>query len=146
MPHTKLHVKFSLFALILFLCLTACGHDNSPEGVANEFLFRYFIELNQRGALELSTGLAADKLKEEIELTQSIRMTPNLDLSKHKPFLDYKLVNTQRRKDNSVTLYYDVTIENPNGKDYKREVVLTTTEISSLWKVTNFDTFLEREP
>ncbi len=122
----------------------SCSHTSSPEDLANEFLFRYFIELNQRGALELSSGLARDKLEEEIELTQSIRMTPDLDLAKHKPFLDYKLVNTQRRGEDGMTLFYDISIESPGGSPSKREVVLTTSRIDGAWKVTNFDTFLKR--
>lgn len=130
----------------LFLCIPSCGHENSPEGVAEEFLFRYFIELNQRGALELSSGLATKKLQKEIELTQSIRMQPNLDLSKHKPFLDYKLVNQQNRGERSVTFYYDVTIENRSGDNYKRQLVLTTVENDGVWKVNNFDTFLNNRP
>ena len=127
----------------LFLLLISCGHRNSPEGVAEEFLFRYFIELNQRGALELSTGLATDKLNKEIELTQNIRMLPNLDLAQHKPFLDYELVNRQNRGENSVTFFYDVTIESKNGEDYKRELILTTILLNDEWKVNNFDTFLK---
>lgn len=124
----------------------SCGYNNSPEGVAEEFLFRYFIELNQRGALELSTGLATDKLKKEIELTQNIRMQPNLDLAQHKPFLDYEMVNKQTRGESSVTFHYDVTIENNSGEDYKRELILTTVFIDGDWRVNNFDTFMKNQP
>ena len=139
--HLKTKILFSTF--LLSGILISCGHSNSPEGVTEEFLFRYFIELNQRGALELSTGLATDKLKKEIELTQNIRMLPNLDLAQHKPFLDYELVNKQTRSENSVTFFYDVTIENKNGEDYKRELILTTVILDGDWKVNNFDTFLK---
>ncbi len=128
-------------ALFFIICLTGCGHENSPKGVSDEFLFRYFIELNQRGALELSTGLAADKLQDEIELTQGIRMLPNLDLAQHKPFLDYAHVNTQQRDDNTVTLFYKITIENPDGEDIEREVVLATVNENGRWVVSNYDTF-----
>ena len=138
--------KLLFSAFLLIGNLLACGHSNSPEGVAEEFLFRYFIELNQRGALDVSTGLATDKLNKEIELTQNIRMVPNLDLAKHKPFLDYELVNKQKRGENSVTFYYDVTIENRNGDDYKRELTLTTIILNGEWKVNNFDTFLKDQP
>ena len=132
-----------LFPVFVLIGSLACGHSNSPDGVAEEFLFRYFIELNQRGALELSTGLATDKLNKEIELTQNIRMLPNLDLAQHKPFLDYELVNKQSRGENSVTFFYDVTIESKNGEDYKRELTLTTVILDGEWKVNNFDTFLK---
>lgn len=128
---------------LVLLSTVACGHKNTPEGVAEAFLFRYFIELNQRGALEFSTGLAAEKLNKEIELTQNIRMTPDLDLSKSKPFIDYKLINMQRRKNDGATLFYAVTIENRGGGESKREMVVTTTNVDGEWKVSNFDTFLK---
>jgi len=143
---SRLKTKILFSAFLLSGSLISCGHSNSPEGVAEEFLFRYFIELNQRGALELSTGLATDKLNKEIELTQNIRMLPNLDLAQHKPFLDYELVNKQSRGENFVTFFYDVTIENKNGEDYKRELTLTTVILDGEWKVNNFDTFLKDQP
>ncbi len=118
-----------------------CGHKNSPKGVADAFLFRYFIELNQRGALELSTGLAVDKLNKEIELTNSVRMEPDLDLSAARPFIGYELVNSQTRDDGSVTLYYDVTIEQKSGYKTGREAVLSAVQVDGVWKINNFDVF-----
>ena len=134
----------SLTAVLLFLL--SCGHANSPEGVAEEFLFRYFIELNQRGALELSTGLAVDKLNKEIGLLQSVRREPNLDLSKYKPLIDYKLVNTQERDGESATLYYDVIIQRKSGEQVTREQVLSVTKVGGVWKVNNFETFNKDSP
>ncbi len=132
--------------LLLYLSSSSCGHKNSAEDVAEKFLYRYFIELNQRGALELSTGLAEDKLKKEIELLKGVRSAPDLDLSQHKPFIDYKLVNTQKRSDASISFFYDVTIKSKGGDEYKRQAVLTTVQIDGRWKVTNFDTFVKDEP
>ena len=138
-------MKLSTINFVLIVFFLACGHDNSPKGVAGEFLFRYFIELNQRGAMEISTGLAVKKLQTEIELTQNIRMQPNLDLAQSKPFLDYELVRIQDGKGETVTLFYEVTIENPGSKDYKREVVLTAAKLNGNWKISNFDTFIKEE-
>lgn len=138
----KANSKILLYFLFSIFCFFYCGYENSAEGVAEEFLYRYFIELNQQGALELSSGLAEDKLKEEIELLKSVRSEPDLDLSRHKPFIDYKLTNSQMRSDNTIAFFYDVTIESKGGDKYKRQVVLTTVEIDGKWKVQNFDTFI----
>lgn len=141
---TRKNISLIFFLFVLNFSLIACGHKNTAEGVAEKFLYRYFIELNQQGALELSTGLAVDKLEKEIELLMSVRSDPDLDLSKHKPFIDYKLVNTQNRSDNSIAFFYQVSIKSKGGGDeYKRQVVLTTVEIAGNWKVANFDTFME---
>lgn len=136
--------KFCLFGVMFLLVSTACSKTGSPEEVSEAFLFRYFIELNQRGALELSTGLATKKLQKEIELTQNIRMLPNLDLAQHKPFLDYEFQEIKEGKDGTYALYYDITIENPGGTDHKREVILTAVEIDGEWRVNNFDTFVPK--
>ncbi|MFQ5639151.1 MAG: hypothetical protein ACE5IR_14305 [bacterium] len=130
-----------LLLLLFVFHFISCGHDNSPKGVAETFLFRYFLELNQRGALELSTGLAVDKLQKEIELTQSVRMEPNLDLSKLRPFIDYKLTGTQTRSDETVTLFYDVTIERKSGLKFRKEAVLSTMQVDGRWKINNYDIF-----
>lgn len=137
-----------IFFFIFFpnFYLVSCGHKNSPAGVADAFLFRYFIELNQRGALELSTGLATEKLNKEIALTQSVRMEPNLELSKHRPFIDYKLANTQAREDDSVTLFFDITIEQKGGHKYQKEAVLSAVLIEGIWKINNFDIFDRGQP
>ena len=137
------HRVASLSLFLLYFNLISCGPKNVPEEVAEDFLFRYFIELNQQGALELSTGLAADKLKKEIQLLQSVRREPDLDLSKHKPFIDYKRVNLQKQQDGSLTFYYEVTIEKRDGVKLKREVVLSTIDVEGQWKVKNFDTFVK---
>ena len=137
-------MKESKIIILFLLCFfTACGPKNSPDGVAEAFLFRYFIELNQRGALELSAGLAEKKLQEEIELTQNVRMQPNLDLSKHKPFIDYERVN-QNENAGTVTFFYDITVEVEGGPDRKSQFVLSTIEIGGKWKVNNYDSFIKR--
>jgi hypothetical protein len=131
--------KIILYSAVLLA--TGCGHDNTPDGVAEEFLFRYLIELNQQGAQELSTGLAEQKLEREIEDLRSVRMQPDLDLSGAKPFIDYQLKNKQARADQSVTFFYDVTIESKGGYKSDRQFILSTVEIEGKWKVNNFDTF-----
>lgn len=132
----------SLFFLLLFSAVfSTCGHDNTPEGVSEEFLFRYLIELNQQGAKELCTGLATVKLQKEIESLHSVRMQPDLDLSSAKPFIDYQLKNQQQRPDKSVTFFYEVTIESKGGYESQRQFVLSTIAVNGKWLVNNFDTF-----
>jgi hypothetical protein len=134
----------SLFILVFIF--SACGYDNTPEGVAEEFLFRYLIELNQQGAQELCTGFATVKLQKEIESLRSVRMQPDLDLSSAKPFIDYQLKNKEIRPDNSVTFFYNLTIESKGGYQSERQLVLSTIEVEGKWLVNNFDTFSpERE-
>ncbi|MFQ5708943.1 MAG: hypothetical protein ACE5HO_15910 [bacterium] len=134
-------ITIVLGGLVSVLLVTGCGHDNSAKGVAEEFLYRYFIELNQQGALQVSEGLAQDKLKKEIELLKGVRSAPDLDLSKSKPFIDYKLMETRQMDEQAIALFYDVSIKSKGGDKYKRQVVLTTSPVNGVWKVVNFDTY-----
>ncbi|MFQ5825413.1 MAG: hypothetical protein ACE5JB_15335 [bacterium] len=142
----RIQIKLVLIIMFCSLGFITCGYENSAEGVAEEFLYRYFIELNQKGALELSTGLAKDKLREEIELVQGIRSNPELDLSQAKPFIDYKMVNSHRRSDKSIAFFYDVSIKSKGGEKNERQVVLNMVKIAGKWKVKNFDTFTADKP
>ena len=94
----------------------------------------------------MSTGLALDKLNKEIELLQSVRMQPNLDLSKHKPLIDYELVNTHERDGESATLYYEVIIQRKSGDQVTRQQILSVTKVGEVWKVNNFETFTKDSP
>lgn len=130
------------WSLILgFIFAVACGGDNSAEGVAEEFLYRYFIELDQEHALELSSGLAEEKLREEMELLRGIRNDPNLDLSEHRPFIEYELVERRSRDVGQEAFIYKIAISSKGGGKHFRQIVLTTTRVNGAWKVQNFDTF-----
>ncbi|MCG8606867.1 hypothetical protein MJD09_18010, partial [bacterium] len=67
-------------------------------------------------------------------------------LSKHKPFIDYKLVETHQRDDDNVTLYYDVIIQRKSGDKTSRQQVLSATQADGQWKINNFETFTKDVP
>lgn len=60
-------------SLVLFTITFACSDRNTPEDVAEDFIYNYYLRANQKAALHLSAALAEEKLKSEIELLRNVR-------------------------------------------------------------------------
>ena len=58
---------FSLLSII-----SACSDRNTPEDVAEDFVYNYYLHTNQGMALRLSDGLAKEKLETEIEFLREV--------------------------------------------------------------------------
>jgi hypothetical protein len=58
---------------VLALALAACGGMKDAASVADKFVDRYYVESDQDGALPLTTGIAAMRLREELDLTREAR-------------------------------------------------------------------------
>ncbi len=127
----------------VLLALSACGPDNDPGEVAEAFCYRYFLELNQRGALEIASGLAAEKLRKEIELLKGDARAfegGEQEFHRAKPFIDYKLVNRTDQDARHVMFIYQVSIEaRESTEKMEREIVLRTVLEEGRWTVNNFD-------
>ena len=134
---------FKLFATLLALAVFGCGARNDPAAVADKFCFRYFVELNQPGALELASGLAADKLRKEIELLKGAARTfegGEREFHQLKPFIDYKMTDRATQDEDHVLFIYLVTIEARQGSDkMRREIVLNLLRKHGRWTVNNYD-------
>ena len=57
----------------LLIAVAACGGMKDPASVADKFVDRYYVESDQDGALPLTTGIAALRLKDELNLTREAR-------------------------------------------------------------------------
>lgn len=138
----KSRVLHILKYLALAALVLACGVRNDPRKIADAFCYRYLIELNQAGALEISSGLAADKLRKEIEsLKGSARAFEDGEREFHslKPFIDFSL---KARTDNDaehVAFAYHITIEPRQGSGkMHREILVNTTRTEGRWLVSNY--------
>ena len=58
---------------VVALALAACGGMKDAASVADKFVDRYYVESDQDGALPLTTGIAALRLKDELNLTREAR-------------------------------------------------------------------------
>lgn len=87
------------FCLILFTITFACSDRNSPEDVADDFVYNYYLRANQTAALRLSAALAEEKLKSEIELLRDVRQPG--EAPEAQPKIKYKMTG-KRFYDESV--------------------------------------------
>jgi hypothetical protein len=137
---------FSCLAVLLLAAgalPSACGPRNEAREIADAFCYRYFIELNQPGALEISGGLAAEKLRKEIELLKGAARAfegGEQEFHRAKPFIDYKMTQRTDQDAERVMFIYHVSIEARQGSEkMAREIVLSTVRENGRWLVNNFD-------
>ena len=121
--------------------LSDCGRRSlsTPQGTAEVFLDRYFIEYNQESALELSDGLAAQKLRSEIELVRDARagVAPE-EFEQMKPHIEYALERESAAGEDRTNLVFDLTIRPVEGDNYHRKVLVTVARRDEAWRVVNY--------
>ncbi len=132
------------YAILIFLLLIACSNRNTPPAVTEDFIFNYYKLANQEAALQLTSGLATEKLEAEIIRLQEVR-TQN-DPIPEMPKMEYKQIGKETSDDiegvTHVLFNYQLTIKNQGGTTtHTRNVVITTENIDGKWKVVNFDEY-----
>jgi len=130
----------------LFVCvwLNACGVNNDPGEVAEAFCHRYFVEMNQSHALELASGLAAEKLRQEMALLKGAARAfedGEREFHRLKPYTDYTLTARTEKDETHVLFIYSIKIEaRQDTTTLRRELVLNTVRAEDgRWTVGNFD-------
>lgn len=131
------------FILAIALLCSACGVGNNPHEVAEAFCHRYFVEMNQAHALELASGLAAEKLRKEIALLKGAARAfdgGEREFHQLKPFTDFKLAARTDKDAEQVLFIYHINIEaRQDTFTMTRELVLNTVRENGRWTVSNFD-------
>jgi hypothetical protein len=120
--------------MLLMLLLAAGCAPKTPAQVADRFVDLYFVEIDQKRALELASGLARTKLEEELSLVEKIRTTYEPDQAK--PSIFYTRRDAHVDGDHA-RLAYDLTIR--QGRDEtKRSALISVEKIGDKWTVGNF--------
>ncbi len=95
------------FSLVLLTVTFACSDRNSPDDVAEDFIYNYYLRANQEAALHLSEALAEEKLKSEIELLRNVRQPGEAPDSP--PKIKYKMIGKK--------VYNESVVRLKNGKE-----------------------------
>ncbi len=120
-----------LFAL---LALAAGCAPKTPEQVADRFVDLYFVEIDQKRALEFASGLARTKLEEELSLVEKIRATYEPEAAK--PSIFYTRKSTHTEGDHA-RMVYEITIR--QGRDENKRIAMISVEKNGdKWTVGNF--------
>ena len=132
------------YAVLCLLLLIACSNRNTPQAVAEDFIYNYYKLANQEVSLLLTSGLATEKLESEIVRLQEVRMPG--DPTPEMPIIEYKQIGKETANEvenvTHVLFNYQLTIKNRIGTTtHTRNVVITTEDINGQWKVVNFDEY-----
>lgn len=113
---------------------TGCQRDlSTAEGVVEEFLDQHYVEIDLIKSKEYTTGLAREKIDDQIRLTQG----QAIDESTRKPRVYYTLLE-RRQSRTGVSFLYELTIRPDDAAEFRRRVRLNARQVGSNWRVSNF--------
>jgi hypothetical protein len=122
--------------LLVALLFTGCTRGNSARGVVDRFIEARYILIDNRQMQELSTGLALDKIHEEMKLTEG----QPIDQSTRKPVVHYSLEKTRGEGD-KMTFLFKARIDVPDGGTFKKFWMITAKKDGEVWKVSNYSEY-----
>ena len=132
-------MKPRCYLLVFILLILACSNRNTPRAVSEDFIYNYYQHADQAAALQLSYGLAAEKLEEEITRVREVR-GPGEQVDEM-PKMEYELIGKEEGSTH-VLFNYRLTIKNRGGTTtHTRNIVINTEQIDGQWRVVNFDEY-----
>jgi hypothetical protein len=102
--------------------------------VADRFVDLYFVEIDQRRALPLTSGLARQKIEEELNLVEQVRR--DYDPEQAKPSIFYQRTSGQVTAPHA-RFTYDITIRQ-GADETKRNALISVEQNDGRWTVGNF--------
>ena len=122
---------------VVALALAACGGMKDAASVADKFVDRYYVESDQDGALPLTTGIAALRLKDELNLTREARQG-NAGMPLRQVRVYYKRGSIEGQGDARSTVYR-LDIRPQGGGSLSRDARLELTRLpDGTWRVSRF--------
>jgi hypothetical protein len=128
----------AMFVALVIIVIVAigCMHRNSARGVVDDFIDQHYVAINLKGAEPYCTGLALDKLHQEMSLTSG----QNIDDTTRKPTVHYKLT-AERDSPDHVQFLFRATIEVPDGGTFQKNWMITARRTGDTWKVSNYNEY-----
>src|SRR5712691_2707948 len=134
-PCSSCHTRaFALLALLFHACQS---DPHSARGVAERFLDAHYVEINLQAAKPYCTGLALNRLEDEIRLTEG----QPIDESTRKPLVHYRLVEEKPRGEKNTSFLYETTISVDGAGEFTKKVLLTLRQGEQGWRVANYSEF-----
>lgn len=127
---------FSFALMVAALNAAACTRSNSPRGVVDRFITAHYMAIDLRAAEPLCTGLALDKLHQEMTLTQG----QPIDDTTRKPVIHYRL-KAERDAPDHIQYVFRATIDVPEGGSFEKNWMITARKEGETWKVSNFSEY-----
>lgn len=131
-------VMLSRRTMLLLACAPfalGCEPADARRVVAEHFIDRLFVVIDQHAARQLATGLAVEKLDEEIRLRGDVQ----IDDTTRQPRITYSFVeNRGEASDDASSLVFELYVA-PDGADaFTRRLILTLRQVEDVWRVGNY--------
>ena len=120
---------------VLVTLLAGCTSSDPRRGVAEQFIDRLYVRIDQSAARELTVGLAAAKIDEEIRL----KAGQAIDESTRQPSIHYSFVqHGDDGQSGTSSVVYELHVM-PDGADaFTRKLILTLRREGEAWRVANY--------
>jgi hypothetical protein len=118
------------------LIIAGCTRSNSARGVVDRFIEARYILIDHQQMQSLCTGLALDKIHDEMKLTEG----QPIDQSTRKPVVHYSLEKTRNDGDKT-TFLFKARIDVPEGGTFKKFWMITAKKDGEVWKVSNYSEY-----
>lgn len=127
----------SIVAAVLAVgAVGGCGPDpSSARGAVERFLDTHYVQIDVRGSLPLTHGVAHAKVEKEIALTDGVA----IDASTRTPSIHYRLLEETPGDDGGVRFLYEATIAPPEADAFERRWLVLARQVDGAWLVTNYE-------
>lgn len=121
-----------LMSLMIPFTLSACSKGPEPEKAARAFIDAYYVKIDLKAAKDLSTGLAAEKIANQMSLIEGAAPDQGADI----PKVDTHLASTGEVNAEEATYIFEVK---PQVQDVgARKVFVKLRQENGAWKVSQF--------
>lgn len=124
--------------MLLVACVPfalGCAPADARRGVAEDFIDRLFVVIDQRSARELATGLAVKKLDEEIRLRGDVQ----IDETTRQPQVTYSFLESRGDEHQPTSsLVYELYVSPDGAEEFTRRLILTLRHAENVWRVGNY--------
>jgi len=121
-------------ALALWGVLSCGPGVDTSEGIARQFMDRYYVAIDLTGAKKLCTGLALKKINKELELTQGQDITSDT----RKPHIRYSLLSQKKVGKFLMIFLFENEIHVKKMGVYKKRCQIALRKREQDWKVSHF--------
>ncbi len=130
-----LGVRLLAFVALATTLLAGCTSSDPRRGVAEQFIDRLYVRIDQPAARELAVGLAAAKIDEEIRL----KAGQAIDESTRQPSVHYSFVqHGDDGQGGTSSVVYELHVS-PDGADaFTNKLILTLRRDGEAWRVANY--------
>lgn len=120
-------------SFLLILVFTACQPTRSPyHQAAAQFIQTYYLNIDPKGALEITEGPARQKMLREVELLKGVEKAQTGE----RPEMEYQIKECVIREGERAQCHYELYID--AGRKILRKGRLTLRPMAGTWKTTQF--------